>query len=68
MLILVPSTTFIISLRNWLPRVCLVFVVSDDTAEVIATCDRVMIMQGGHITGKLDKSDLTEQNLAKAAN
>ena len=45
-----------------------VIVVSDDTAEVIATCDRVMIMQGGHITGKLDKSDLTEQNLAKAAN
>ena len=45
-----------------------VIVVSDDTAEVIATCDRVMIMQGGRITGKLDKSDLTEQNLAKAAN
>ena len=45
-----------------------VFVVSDDTAEVIATCDRVVIMQGGCITGRLEKSELTEQNLAAAAN
>ena len=45
-----------------------VIVVSDDTAEVIATCDRVVIMQGGCITGRLEKSELTEQNLAAAAN
>lgn len=45
-----------------------VIVVSDDTAEVIATCDRVIIMQGGQMTGQLGKEELNEQNLAKAAN
>ena len=44
-----------------------IIVVSDDTAEVIATCDRVMVMQGGRVTGRLEKEELTEQNLANAA-
>lgn len=44
-----------------------IIVVSDDTAEVIATCDRAIIMQGGRVTGQLEKTDLTDQNLANAA-
>lgn len=44
-----------------------VIVVSDDTAEVIATCDSAIIMQGGRMTGRLESQDLTEANLAKAA-
>jgi len=44
-----------------------IIVVSDDTAEVIATCDRALIMQSGRITGELAKHDLTAQNLADAA-
>ena len=44
-----------------------VVVVSDDTAEVISTCDRALVMQGGRITGELAKEDLNAQNLADAA-
>ncbi len=44
-----------------------IIVVSDDTAEVIATCDSAIIMQGGRMTGRLESADLTEANLAKAA-
>lgn len=44
-----------------------ILVVSDDTAEVIDTCDRAIIMQGGRITGSLTKEELNAQNLAKAA-
>ena len=44
-----------------------VIVVSDDTAEVISTCDRALVMQGGQITGELAKEDLNAQNLADAA-
>ena len=44
-----------------------IIVVSDDTAEVIATCDRALIMQNGRITGELAKEELTAQNLAAAA-
>ncbi len=44
-----------------------IIVVSDDTAEVIATCDRAMVMQGGRITNELSKENLTEENLANAA-
>lgn len=44
-----------------------IIVVSDDTAEVIATCDSAIVMQGGKMTGRLDHENLTEANLAKAA-
>lgn len=44
-----------------------ILVVSDDTAEVIDTCDRAIIMQGGRVTGSLTKEELNAQNLAKAA-
>ncbi len=44
-----------------------IIVVSDDTSEVIATCDRAIIMQGGRITGQLEKEELDEQKLADAA-
>ena len=44
-----------------------VVVVSDDTAEVISTCDRALVMQGGQITGELAKEELNAQNLADAA-
>lgn len=44
-----------------------IIVVSDDTAEVIATCDRAIVMQAGKVTGKLTKEELNTQNLASAA-
>lgn len=45
-----------------------IIVVSDDTAEVIATCDRAIIMQGGYVTGELDKTELSADSLALASN
>lgn len=44
-----------------------IIVVSDDTAEVIATCDSAIVMHDGRITGILEKEDLTEAKLAEAA-
>ena len=35
-----------------------IIVVSDDAAEVIATCDRAIVMQGGRVTGNLTAEDL----------
>lgn len=43
-----------------------IIVVSDDTAEVIATCDRAVIMQGGVVTGQLEAGDLTIKKLTEA--
>lgn len=44
-----------------------VIVISDDTTEVIETCDRAIIMQGGRVTGELGKEELNADNLANAA-
>lgn len=44
-----------------------IIVVSDDTAEIIATCDRAIVMQAGKVTGKLEAGDLTTTCLANAA-
>lgn len=44
-----------------------IIVVSDDTAEVIATCDSAIVMHDGRITGVLENEDLTEAKLAEAA-
>lgn len=44
-----------------------IIVVSDDTAEVIATCDSAIVMHDGRITGILENEDLTEAKLAEAA-
>ena len=43
-----------------------IIVVSDDTAEVVATCDRALIMQGGRVTEELKGEDLDKDRLAKA--
>jgi simple sugar transport system ATP-binding protein len=44
-----------------------IIVVSDDAAEVIATCDRVIVMQKGRVTGQLDGEDLNITTLSNAA-
>lgn len=44
-----------------------IIVVSDDTAEVITTCDSAIVMHGGKVTGILQNDDLTEAKLAEAA-
>lgn len=44
-----------------------IIVVSDDTAEVIATCDSAIVMHGGKITGVLESGDLVEAKLAEAS-
>ena len=43
-----------------------IIVVSDDTAEVVSLCDRAIVMQGGKMTGALEKEDLNTVNLNKA--
>ena len=43
-----------------------IIVVSDDTAEVVSLCDRAIVMQGGKMTGALEKEDLNIVNLNKA--
>ncbi|MDD2969158.1 MAG: sugar ABC transporter ATP-binding protein [Lachnospiraceae bacterium] len=44
-----------------------IIVVSDDTAEVVATCDSAIVMHGGHVKGILENEDLNEAKLAEAA-
>ena len=44
-----------------------ILVVSDDTSEVIATCDRAIVMQAGRVTGNLSEKDLNADTLAQAA-
>jgi ABC-type sugar transport system ATPase subunit len=41
--------------------------VSSDTPEVISLCDRVMVVRKGKITGEFSGSDITEENVIKAA-
>lgn len=55
-------------LRKLAAKGMAIIVVSDDAAEVIATCDRVMVMQGGKVTGQLDGADLCNETLASALN
>lgn len=43
-----------------------IIVVSDDTAEITALCDRAIVMQGGKMTGSLEQEDLNVANLDKA--
>lgn len=44
-----------------------IIVVSDDAAEVIATCDRAIVMQGGRVTGKITAEDLSVESLSQAS-
>ncbi len=44
-----------------------VIVVSSEMMEIIGICDRVMVMSGGKITRCLNKDELTEENIMKAA-
>lgn len=44
-----------------------IIVVSDDTKEIISTCDSAIIMHGGCVTGRLEKNELNTQNLVDAA-
>ncbi|MDD7770099.1 sugar ABC transporter ATP-binding protein [Suipraeoptans intestinalis] len=44
-----------------------IIVVSDDAAEIIATCDRAIVMQGGKVTGTLEAGDLNVTALTRAS-
>lgn len=44
-----------------------IIVVSDDAAEVIATCDRAIVMQGGRVTGSLSAEDLSAESLSHSS-
>ena len=44
-----------------------VLVVSSDIEEVIGLAHRVIVMRGGRVTGELTGSDMTEENVLKAA-
>ncbi|PWJ50433.1 sugar ABC transporter ATP-binding protein [Faecalicatena contorta] len=43
-----------------------IIVVSDDASEVIATCDRALVMQAGRVTGRLSAKELDAATLAQA--
>jgi len=43
-----------------------IIVVSDDVSEVLATCDNVIVMQGGRVTGYISGQDLNTDSLAQA--
>lgn len=44
-----------------------IIIVSDDAAEMIATCNRVIVMQAGRVVGELAETNLSEKALADAA-
>ena len=44
-----------------------IIVVSDDTSEVIATCDRAIVMRNGYVTGEIDEQGLNAEALALAS-
>jgi simple sugar transport system ATP-binding protein/ribose transport system ATP-binding protein len=44
-----------------------VLVVSSDVEEVLGLAHRVLVMRGGRVTGELTGSDMTEENVLKAA-
>ena len=43
-----------------------IIVVSDDAAEVVATCVSAIVMHGGHVTGILKNEDLNDVKLSEA--
>lgn len=45
-----------------------IIVVSDDAVEIMATCDKAIIMHGGRITGQLEGADLNKATLVSASN
>lgn len=44
-----------------------VIIISSEMPEIIGTCDRVIVMREGRITGEVTKENLTENNLIKLA-
>lgn len=44
-----------------------VIIISSEMEELIGTCDRVIVMREGRITGEVAKENLTENNLIKLA-
>lgn len=44
-----------------------IIVVSDDIAEIIATCDRVIVMQGGKLVESLSENEINAENLSRAS-
>jgi len=44
-----------------------VIVISSEMLEIIGICDRVVVMQGGAVTGELSGGDITESNLIRLA-
>jgi simple sugar transport system ATP-binding protein len=41
-----------------------VIVISDDIPELLAVCDRILVMQSGRTTDEVARSAVTEQSLA----
>ncbi len=44
-----------------------VVVVSSEMQEIINVCDRVYVMKGGHISGELERKDVTQNKLMELA-
>jgi len=40
-----------------------VIIISDDLAEVVVNCSRVLVMKAGRIVGEMEGKDITEENI-----
>ena len=46
---------------------CAILLVSSDAEELVETCDRVVVMQGGTLAGDLARVELSEERLLRLA-
>jgi ribose transport system ATP-binding protein len=46
---------------------CAILLVSSDAEEIVETCDRAVVMRGGHIAGAIAGSELSEARLLRLA-
>lgn len=44
-----------------------IIMVSSDMQELVAMSDRVVILNGGHVTGEFESEEITQENILKAA-
>lgn len=48
---------------SFFPNGLAVIIISDDLAEVVVNCARVLVMKSGKIVGEMEGKDITEENI-----
>ena len=54
-------------IRDLANRGCAVMFISSEMPEIIANCDRVVVMNSGNLMGILDKEGLTQEKIMTLA-